>query len=354
MASSDPAGPSANPARTNPARASLIGRRAIETEIDGLRQLAAALGDDFDQAVTLIAQSPGRLIVSGVGKSGHVARKIAATFASTGTPALHLHAAEAGHGDLGVIGPGDVLLIVSKSGQSQELTPLLTFALRRDVPIIAVTADPSSDLGQSAQCCLSLPPVAEVDRDIPAPTTSTLMMQALGDALAAALWQQHGFDAQAFSQLHPSGSLGTQLRRVSALIDSLPVAEIVPLEADLATCAKAISAGGVGCVLVSRPEDTDAGAGAGPGQGPGARRQPTGAASIAGIITDGDLRRALLLASPPTAQAIMSPTPLLVDPEQSAAAALAMLEQSQVSQLIVNSDPPRVLHVQTLLRSQVA
>lgn len=326
-------------ASASAARPSQVGQRALRTEIEGLSRLADSLGADFDQAVSLIASGAGRLVVSGVGKSGHVARKIAATFASTGTPALHLHAAEAGHGDLGVIDAGDVLLILSKSGQSRELTPLLAFALRRHVPIIAITVDAQSDLARAAQCCLTLPVADEVDKAIPAPTTSTLMMQALGDALAAALWQRHGFDAQAFSQLHPSGSLGAQLRRISASLDTLPLATRVRPEADLATCARAITASGVGCVLVSA-EGLDGGKGLD--------------GAIIGIITDGDLRRALLLDPSPRAEAIMSPNPLLVDPEETAAAALALMEQQQVSQLIVKGQPPRVLHIQSLLRGQVA
>ena len=315
----------------SPPRASEIGKTALLTEIKGLNQLAESLGADFDQAVSMIAGCEGRLVVSGVGKSGHVARKIAATFASTGTAAVHLHAAEAGHGDLGIIGPGDTLLILSKSGQSRELTPLLGFALRRQVPVIAVTTDPASELAKASTCCLALPQADEVDAAIPAPTTSTLMMQALGDALAAALWRQHGFDADAFSQLHPSGSLGAQLRRIEALVADLPVAEIVQPGADLPTCAKAITASGVGCALVG-----------------------SAAKGIKGIITDGDLRRALLQDKPPTASSIMSASPFFIGLDETAAAALALMEQQQVSQLVVRTEPPRILHLQTLLRSQVA
>ena len=331
------------------------GRRVIRAERAGLDALADSLDPAFAEAVALIGGATGRLIVCGVGKSGHVARKVSATFASTGTPSFFLHAAEAGHGDLGIIGSGDVVLILSNSGQSRELLPVLQFIQRRGLPLIAVTSDAGSDLAQAAQCLLRLPPVAEADPAIPAPTTSALMMLALGDALAAALWHGRGFSADDFSRLHPSGRLGAALARVGDLLDGLPPAPQVALEASLREIAEAITRGGLGCALVTDP-DTDPNAGAN---------------TVNGLITDGDLRRALLRDPPRAGEAavlardIMTRDPLTLDAGQSAAAALALMEQRQISQLVITghgeqepgSAPehgPTILHLQRLLRAQVA
>ena len=226
------------------------GRRVIRAERAGLDALADSLDPVFAEAVALIGAASGRLIVCGVGKSGHVARKVSSTFASTGTPSFFLHAAEAGHGDLGIIGADDVLMILSNSGQSRELLPVLQFAQRRGLPLIAVTSDAGSDLAQAAGCLLRLPPVAEADPAIPAPTTSALMMLALGDALAAALWHGRGFSADDFSRLHPSGRLGAALARVGDLLDGLPPAPQVTPYASLREIAEAITRGGLGCALV--------------------------------------------------------------------------------------------------------
>ena len=327
------------------------GRRVIRAERAGLDALADSLDTAFAEAVALIGAASGRLIVCGVGKSGHVARKVSSTFASTGTPSFFLHAAEAGHGDLGIIGSGDVVLILSNSGQSRELLPVLQFAQRRGLPLIAVTSDAGSDLARAAQCLLRLPPVAEADPAIPAPTTSALMMLALGDALAAALWHGRGFSADDFSRLHPSGRLGAALARVGDLLDGLPPAPQVPPYASLREIAEAITRGSLGCALVTDPN--------------------AGANTVTGLITDGDLRRALLREPPRTgetavlAQDIMTRDPLTLDAGQSAAAALALMEQRQISQLVITGrgetasgseqeDGPTILHLQRLLRAQVA
>ena len=333
-------------AETRSAAAALeTGRRVIRAERAGLDALADSLDTAFAEAVTLIGGATGRLIVCGVGKSGHVARKVSSTFASTGTPSFFLHAAEAGHGDLGIIGPDDVVLILSHSGQSRELLPVLQFIQRRGLQLIAVTSDAGSDLARAAGCLLPLPPVGEADPAVPAPTTSALMMLALGDALAAALWHARGFSTDDFSRLHPSGRLGVALKRVGDLLDGLPPAPQVTSQAGLREIAEAITRGGLGCALVT---DTDAGNGA-----------------VIGLITDGDLRRALL--HEPTregeaavvAQDIMTRDPLTLDAGQSAAAALALMEQRQISHLVITgrSEPesgPTILHLQRLLRAQVA
>ena len=347
-------------AETRSAAAALeTGRRVIRAERAGLDVLADSLDPAFAEAVALIGGAAGRLIICGVGKSGHVARKVSSTFASTGTPSFFLHAAEAGHGDLGIIGSGDVVLILSNSGQSRELLPVLQFIQRRGLPLIAVTSDAGSDLAQAAGCLLRLPPVAEADPAIPAPTTSALMMLALGDALAAALWHGRGFSADDFSRLHPSGRLGAALARVGDLLDGLPPAPQVALEASLREIAEAITRGGLGCALVTDPDTA-------PDTGP-----DTGAAAVTGLITDGDLRRALLRDPPRAGEAavsardIMTRDPLTLDAGQSAAAALALMEQRQISQLVITGrgetesgsereHGPTILHLQRLLRAQVA
>lgn len=309
--------------------ASSIGKDVVNKEIKGLHALAESLGNDFNQAVELIFACQGKVVVSGIGKSGHIARKIAATFASTGTPAFHLDAAEAGHGDLGVIGQDDVLLILSKSGGSRELQPLLSFASWKQIPIISMTFRGDSELAISASCCLLLPESEEVDKVVPAPTTSALMMLAMGDALATALWKSRGFDSDAFSILHPSGTLGLQLRKIKTMINDLHIAKFVAPDADLTCIAKAITTSGTGCALVGR----DGG-------------------ELLGIITDDHLRHALLR-NERTAEAIMSRVLLRISPNDTAASALALMEKHQVSQLIVEGETTHVIHLQTLLRAQV-
>src|SRR5579872_3563628 len=207
--------------------------RTLETEASGLGALVAALqgplGVTFAAAVDLIRQAKGRLIVTGLGKSGHIARKIAATFASTGTPAFFVHAAEAGHGDLGMITTDDVVMALSWSGEQPEMKSLITYATRFSIPLIAMTAERESTLAKAADVALTLPKAREACPHNLAPTTSSLMMLALGDALAIALLEGRGFTSVDFSVLHPGGKLGALLKYTRDLMHSGDAVPIKPL-----------------------------------------------------------------------------------------------------------------------------
>lgn len=189
-----------------------VGRRVLGVEAEALKTLSGALGDSFSQAVEALFQAKGRIACTGIGKSGLVARKIASTLASTGSPALFVHPAEASHGDLGMIGPGDVILALSKSGEARELADILAYAKRFDIPLLAMTAAPDSALGRAADIVLTLPDSEEATGEINAPTTSTTLQIALGDALAVALLERRGFTARDFRLFHPGG----QARRHAA------------------------------------------------------------------------------------------------------------------------------------------
>src|SRR3954468_6425759 len=246
--------------------------RTLEAGSGGIVALSAAihdgLGQSFIAAVDLISAARGRLIVTGMGKSGHVGRKIAATFASTGTPAFFVHPSEASHGDLGMITPDDAIMALSWSGETSELKDLIDYSRRFRIGLIAVTAQASSTLGKSAEVALVLPEAREACPHNLAPTTSSLMQLALGDALAVALLESRGFTAIDFGVLHPGGQLGAQLKFVRDLMhkgDAIPLAR---LGSRMADAIVEMSAKGFGCVVITDAHD-----------------------KLAGIITDGDLRR---------------------------------------------------------------
>jgi arabinose-5-phosphate isomerase len=203
-------------------------RKTLAAEAAGLNQLAEALGNDFIAAIDLLADVKGRVIVSGMGKSGHIGNKIAATMASTGTPASFVHPAEASHGDLGMITTDDVVLALSWSGGTQELASLLGYTKRFSIPLIAITSGADSLLGQAADICLTLPKADEACPNGLAPTTSTTMQLALGDALAVALLERRNFSASDFKDFHPGGKLGASLSRIREVMhagDALPLAD---------------------------------------------------------------------------------------------------------------------------------
>jgi arabinose-5-phosphate isomerase len=203
-----------------------VGRRVLATEVKALDMMSEQLGQAFVQAVEAIFTTTGRVVLTGVGKSGHVGRKIAATMASTGTPAMFVHANEASHGDLGMIGADDVVLALSKSGEVRELTDVITYAKRLGVPLIAMTAAANSALGKAADILLLLPDAPEATAGVNAPTTSTTLQIALGDALAVAVLERRGFTADDFRIYHPGGKLGAMLRVVGDLMhgaDQLPL-----------------------------------------------------------------------------------------------------------------------------------
>jgi arabinose-5-phosphate isomerase len=312
--------------------------RTLETESGGLAALAAAmadgLGTPFAAAVETIRAARGRVIVTGMGKSGHVARKIAATLASTGTPAFFVHAADASHGDLGMITSDDVMMALSWSGETEELKDLMTYSRRFRITLIAVTVNPESTLGKAADIVLELPPVREACPHNLAPTTSSLMQLALGDALAIALLESRGFTAVDFGVFHPRGRLGAALKFVR---DVMHPGTAVPLIARGAPMSEAIvemSAKGFGCVAVT---------------------EPTG--KLAGVITDGDLRRHMrpdLLQAP--VDAVMTASPKTVRPDQLASEALQILNASKITALIVvDADRPvGIVHFHDLLRAGLA
>jgi arabinose-5-phosphate isomerase len=328
------ANPKAAPA--DPALASAL--RTLGAERDGLtilmESIGNGLGDVFAGAVACISESQGRVIVSGMGKSGHVARKIAATLASTGTPAHYVHPAEASHGDLGMIRPEDVILALSWSGETTELADLIGYAKRFRVPLIAITSSADSTLGRQADLCLALPKAREACPNGLAPTTSTTMQLALGDALAVALLERRGFTAEHFRVYHPGGKLGAQLKLIRDVMHVGERLPLVPLGTRMDRAIEEISAKGFGCVIV-----TD------------------GDATLAGIVTDGDLRRNLrpdlgsLLVDE-----IMTRSPRTIAPDALVASALELQETSKITALIVveNGRPVGLVHYLDLLRVGVA
>lgn len=311
--------------------------RTLSTEATGLEQLRTAiatdLADAFQGAVTLIKNARGRVIVTGVGKSGHVGQKIAATFASTGTPAFFVHPTEASHGDLGMITPEDVLVVLSWSGGTVELKNILTYSRRFAVPLIAVTSRRESALGSNADVVLELPRANEACPHGLAPTTSTTMQLALGDCLAIALLEAKGFTAHDFREFHPGGSLGASLKHVSDLMhsgDSLPLARPDDLM-DAALVVMTTKA--LGCLGIVGADGR-----------------------LAGIITDGDLRRHMgpdLVTR--TAGEIMTRNPKTTSPETLASAALETMNASRITALFVVKEgrPVGVVHVHDFLRAGV-
>src|SRR5271169_862522 len=301
--------------------------RTLETEREGLAALAAAIGDglgtSFIAAVDAIRAVRGRLIVTGMGKSGHIARKIAATLASTGTPAFFVHAADASHGDLGMITSDDAMLVLSWSGETGELRSVIDYSRRFGITLIAVTVSARSTLGKAADIVLALPPAREACPHNLTPTTSTLMQLALGDALAIALLESRGFTAVDFGVFHPGGKLGAALKFIR---DVMHPGAAVPLIARGAPMSEAIvemSAKGFGCVAV----------------------------------TDADLRRHMrddLLRAP--VDEVMTASPKTVRPDQLASEALQLLNASKITALIVveNNRPVGIVHFHDLLRAGLA
>ncbi|MDP3594808.1 SIS domain-containing protein [Phenylobacterium sp.] len=312
-----------------------VGRRVLTAEADALKLQADTLGEAFVRAVDILFAAKGRIICTGIGKSGHVAKKIAATFASTGAPAFFVHANEASHGDLGMIADGDVILALSKSGQNQELADILAYSRRFHIPLIALTAAPDSPLGQAADVVLELADAAEVTAEVKAPTTSTTLQIALGDALAVSLLERRGFTAKDFKTFHPGGKLGAMLRTVGDLMhgrDELPlVSQDTPMtEALLVMTSKAF-----GIVGVTGPDG-----------------------ALQGVITDGDLRRHIdgLLAH--TAGEVMTPGPKKsAPPGMLASEALALMSDPlpMVTVLFVidGGKPVGILRIHDLIRAGV-
>ena len=306
----------------------------LMAEGDAIKALADTLGDSFVKAAQTVMACKGRVVVTGMGKSGHIARKIAATLASTGTPAHFVHPGEASHGDLGMIVAEDVVIALSNSGETAELSDLIAYTRRFSIPLIAITRHEHSSLGDASDITLRLPPVPEICPMGLAPTTSTTMMLALGDALAVAVLESKGFTAEDFHNFHPGGKLGRTLMRVS---DVMRKDKEMPLVGETDVMAK---------VLVVMTEKSLGCAGVIDASG-----------KLVGMITDGDLRRHMNNDLPTrTAEQVMTKSPMTVMPGILAAEAIKILNDKARTQLFVveGGKPVGVLHLHDLLRAGIA
>ena len=312
--------------------------RAVVIERKGLMALEealstpgeASLGRQIARAVDTLLAAPGRAIVTGIGKSGHIARKIAATLASTGQPAMFVHPAEASHGDLGMVQNGDVVIALSWSGESVELAAIVTYATRFKIPLIALTSQPDSALGREAEIVLCLPQAQEACPNGLAPTTSTTMQLALGDALAMALLEAKGFTARDFRDLHPGGKLGAKLAFVRDIMHKGDAIPRITVGAPLAQAIVEMTSKGFGCVGVFEPDGT-----------------------LAGLITDGDLRRALRksLGLEAPVESVMTKRPRTIAPDALVAEALEAISHKISNLLVVEAGQVvGIVHFHDLLR----
>ena len=315
-------------------------QRTLLTEGTGLKLLHDAMGEElgqaFAQAVDAILAASGRVIISGMGKSGHVGRKIAATMASTGTPAHFVHPGEASHGDLGMIQPDDVILAMSWSGESSELADIIAYARHNDVKLIGITSRADSSLGVGAHICLCLPKAKEACPNGLAPTTSTTMQLALGDALAVALLESRGFTSQDFRRYHPGGKLGAQLRQVSAVMHTGDRLPLIQLGKMMSEAIVTISSKGLGCVIVVKPDS-----------------------KLGGLVTDGDLRRLVekgIDLRVLTAAQVMHPNPTTLRDLALAVEAAELMEQKRITSVLVVNEQNQlcgVVNSNDLMRAKV-
>lgn len=301
-------------------------RAALATDITGLEALSEVLPDiaaDISQTLEILEQIKGRLIVTGLGKSGHVARKLAATFSSTGTPAHFVHPSEASHGDLGMVQPNDAILAISWSGQTRELSDVLGYAKRFAVPLIAITSVAESTLAQAADVALVTPAVREACPHNLAPTTSTMVQLALGDALAIALLQRKGFTQESFHGLHPGGSLGAALKHVDEIMHQVAQLPLVASDTPVIGAISTLSERGFGIVGITEN------------------------GTLRGVITDGDVRRYLERNADATMQAalhdtragsIMTANSVTLPPDMIAGEALSILQQKRISAAFVTNN----------------
>ena len=317
------------------------GLRTLDAEASGIAVLAAAMQDGLGrafiaavEAIRAIEEKRGRVVVTGMGKSGHIAHKIVSTLSSTGTPALFVHPAEAGHGDLGMVTRDDVIMALSWSGETAELKNLIDYSRRFRISLIAVTAEPASTLAQAADIVLALPPAREACPHNLAPTTSSLMQLALGDALAIALLESRGFTALDFRALHPGGRLGAMLKLARDLMHTGERVPLAPPGTRMSEAVVEMTAKGFGCVGILDRHG-----------------------ALAGIITDGDLRRHMrpdLLEL--KVEDVMTKRPITARPDQLAAEVLEMLNSAKITAVFVidGGRPAGVVHLHDLLRAGVA
>jgi arabinose-5-phosphate isomerase len=303
--------------------------RVLSTEGAALLALARDLPDDFAPLIPAILGLRGRVILSGIGKSGHVARKVAATLASTGTPAFFVHPAEASHGDLGMVMPQDLCLLLSNSGETVELRDLIAHCARFDIPLAGMSRDAESALMRAADYRLTIPDLPEACAIGMAPTTSTTLMMGLGDALAVALMEARRFRAEEFRAFHPGGRLGAQLAPVRQVMHGAASVPRVEPATPMADTILRMTAGGFGIAAVV---DSDG--------------------SLFGVVTDGDLRRNMADLMDRTAAQVCTRAPVTVTPDTLAAEALAILNRNKIGVLIVceGARPVGVLHLHDLLR----
>jgi arabinose-5-phosphate isomerase len=309
-------------------------RRVLRIEAAAVQAMSEALPADFAAAVALVLQAKGRVILSGIGKSGHIARKISSTLASTGTPSFFVHPAEASHGDLGMVSPGDVCILISNSGETAELRDLIAHASRFAIPIIGISGNENSTLMAAADLRLTLPAAPEACIIGLAPTTSTTLTLALGDALAVAVMEQRGFVPEQFRTFHPGGKLGAQLATVAQLMhagDALPlVGQATPMDEALLV----MSAKGFGLALVLDPQGV-----------------------LAGLISDGDLRRHMAGLMERTAGEVATRTPRTAPPDMLAAEAVGVMNAALITALVVTDPAGRplgLLRLHDCLRAGVA
>jgi arabinose-5-phosphate isomerase len=308
------------------------GRRVLAVEAEALVKQAESLGPPFARAVEVLDRTGGRIVCMGVGKSGHVARKIAATLASTGSPAMFVHPAEASHGDLGMINGQDVILMLSKSGEVRELADTLAYAKRFAIPVVAITAATDSALGRGADVVVLLADAPEATGELSAPTTSTTLQIALGDALAAALIERRGFTARDFHTFHPGGKIGAMLRTAGDLMHTGRELPLVAPETPMPDALLVMTEKRFGCVGVNSADGR-----------------------LKGLITDGDIRRHMDGLMDHAAGEVMTPAPKTIAPGALAAEGLKLMNDNQITVLFVVEDdkPVGILHIHDLLRAGV-
>ena len=305
-------------------------KKVLQTEADALETLKNDLPNDFSDLVKIILNLNGRVIVSGVGKSGHIGNKIAATLASTGTPAYFVHATEASHGDLGMITEKDLCLLISNSGETSEIFDIVAHARRFSIPVATISSNTESTLVKAADFKLCLPVVEEACPIGMAPTTSTTMMLALGDALAVALMDAKNFNTENFKVLHPGGKLGSKMMMVSQVMHKSDALPIVETKTSMKETLLTMSARGFGIAAVVNEKDF-----------------------LVGVITDGDLRRHINDLMSKTAGEIASLSPITVVRETFVVDALKLMQENKITVLIVTSSenkPVGILHIQDLLK----
>ena len=312
-------------------------KKTIETEIIALREMEDNFDESLTQALDVLENTKGRIIVTGMGKSGHIARKIAATLASTGSPSFFVHPAEASHGDLGMLTSNDSVIAISNGGESKELSDILAYCKRNEIPLIAMTKNPDSSLGKAGDYLLKLPSAAEACPIGMAPTSSTTATLVLGDVLAVALMERKGFSKVDYKQRHPGGKLGAMLKKVSDLMHSGTEMPLVDEDTPMQEAILEMTSKRLGCVGIINKEGT-----------------------LQGIITDGDLRRCLSIdVMNRKASDVMTPNPKTIAPHLMAVEALNLMNNTGkgITQLFViddNKKPVGVLHIHDCLRIGVA